>query len=127
MANYYHEARKQVQALKKTTEDNRRRAERRQELAIIDVRFCSWHLMPITLPSTSLLLCARTPVEPTCKDMMFLFLSKPGPIWISATAIEAAPHHRPCRRRPASAACEWTGGPASSPAAHDALPGGGGA
>lgn len=37
MANYYHEARKQVQALKKTTEDNRRRAERRQELAVIDV------------------------------------------------------------------------------------------
>jgi hypothetical protein len=39
MANYYNEARAQVRDMKKQTESNRRRAERRAELATSRVRF----------------------------------------------------------------------------------------
>jgi hypothetical protein len=41
MANYYHEARAQVRGMKKHEESNRRRAERRAELATARVRFRS--------------------------------------------------------------------------------------
>ena len=54
MADYYHEARRHVQSLKKTSDDSRRRAERRQELAIIDVRCCWQHGLLHTSPSHTL-------------------------------------------------------------------------
>lgn len=71
MANYYHEARAEKRAIKEKTEANKRKAERRAELAGVEVG--SWMHIPflladscVVLAASDIVLCRMTSVLLDC-------------------------------------------------------------